>query len=58
MGFIDAGKATGGRYALEDDLLTSFGAGVRLQTPIGPIRLDIGRGNDGIRTHFAIGPTF
>jgi outer membrane protein insertion porin family len=58
VGFVDLGKATGGRYALEDDLLTSFGAGVRLQTPIGPIRLDIGRGNDGIRTHFAIGPTF
>ncbi len=58
VGFIDAGKATGGRFANEDKLLTSFGAGVRLQTPIGPIRLDIGRGNDGIRTHFAIGPTF
>lgn len=38
--------------------LFSFGAGVRLQTPIGPIRLDVGKGSRGIKTHFAIGPTF
>lgn len=58
VGFVDVGKATGGRFATADEMLVGFGGGIRLQTPIGPIRLDIGRGNNGIRTHFAIGPTF
>jgi outer membrane protein insertion porin family len=58
VGFIDAGKAAGGRFATADQLLYSVGLGVRLQTPIGPVRFDVGRGRDGIRTHFAIGPTF
>ena len=30
--------------------------GLLVQTPIGPIRLDVGRGNQGIRTHFSVGP--
>src|SRR5690606_12672609 len=40
------------------DPLFSVGVGIRLQTPIGPIRLDLGKGSDGIKTHFGIGPTF
>ncbi|MDF2439938.1 MAG: outer membrane protein insertion porin family, partial [Abditibacteriota bacterium] len=58
VGFLDVGKATGGRFATADEMLVGFGGGIRLQTPIGPIRLDIGHGRDGVRTHFAIGPTF
>ncbi len=34
------------------------GAGIRLVTPIGPIRLDIGFGSEGSRTHFSIGHQF
>jgi outer membrane protein insertion porin family len=58
VGFVDAGKAAGGRFATEDKLLYSVGVGVRLTTPLGPIRLDVGNGRDGVRTHFAIGASF
>ena len=58
VAFIDAGRASGGRFANDDSVLYSIGGGVRLQTPIGPIRFDVGFGRDGARTHFAIGPTF
>jgi outer membrane protein insertion porin family len=34
------------------------GIGIRVVTPIGPLRLDYGRGNEGGRTHFAIGHSF
>ena len=33
------------------------GIGVRLKTPVGPVRLDLGRG-ETLRTHFAIGQSF
>ena len=58
--FADSGTAYGGRFSTGNDidLLTSFGVGVRLVTPIGPIRLDYGIGRDGGRTHFGIGSTF
>lgn len=58
VGFIDAGKAAGGRFATSDETLFSIGAGIRLQSPLGPIRLDVGRGRDGIKTHFGIGASF
>lgn len=59
VGFIDAGTASGGQFSSTNSgVLFSVGAGVRVQTPIGPLRLDIGRGRDGIRTHFGLGPTF
>ncbi len=58
--FADSGTAYGGRFSTGNgiDLLTSVGVGVRLVTPIGPIRLDYGIGRDGGRTHFGIGSTF
>ncbi len=59
--FADAGAAFGGNFsnnANSSNLLTSIGAGLRLVTPIGPIRLDLGFGKNGPQTHFAIGPTF
>ncbi|HEX8550213.1 MAG TPA: BamA/TamA family outer membrane protein [Abditibacteriaceae bacterium] len=59
VGFIDAGSASGGQFSSSNQsTLFSFGAGVRVQTPIGPIRLDVGKGREGVRTHFGIGPTF
>ena len=44
--FADSGTAYGGRFSTGNDinLLTSVGVGVRLVTPIGPIRLDYGIG--------------
>lgn len=64
VGFTDAGSSYGGSFSSSPSLraLFSVGLGLRLQTPIGPIRLDVGKGlgssGQGIRTHFAIGPTF
>ncbi len=36
----------------------SVGLGIRVRTPLGPIRLDYGIGNEGGRTHFSIGNVF
>jgi outer membrane protein insertion porin family len=61
VGFADAGKAYGGRFSSDsgtNDILYSVGAGVRVRTPIGPVRLDVARGKDGVKTHFGIGSTF
>ena len=58
--FSDAGAAFGGNFTNSSsaNLLYGVGFGVRLQTPIGPVRLDYGFGKNGGQTHFAIGPTF
>ena len=58
--FADSGTAYGGRFSSGNgiNLLSSVGVGVRLVTPIGPIRLDYGIGRDGGKTHFGIGSTF
>lgn len=58
--FADTGSAYGGAFSSGEkiDLLSSIGIGVRLVSPIGPIRLDYGFGRDGGRTHFGIGSTF
>jgi outer membrane protein insertion porin family len=60
VGFVDTGTAFGGRFRSSDsaDFLFGYGIGARIQSPIGPIRLDLGKGDGGFRTHFAIGPTF
>ncbi len=36
----------------------SVGVGVQIQTPVGPIRLDLGHGSQGNRVHFSVGGTF
>ena len=36
----------------------SIGVGVRVATPVGPIRLDFGLGSEGTRTHFSFGHAF
>ena len=41
-----------------DDIHGSIGIGMSLVTPLGPIRLDYGRGDDGGRVHFSVGGTF
>ena len=38
--------------------LTFLGIGLGLNTPIGPLRLDYGRGSQGGRVHFRVGGTF
>jgi outer membrane protein insertion porin family len=66
--FIDAGDAWGGPYqgvsfngfSQHESLSPSvgFGLGLRVVTPIGPIRIDEGFGSEGARTHFSIGHQF
>ncbi len=41
-----------------DEVKGSVGIGMSLTTPLGPIRLDYGRGDDGGRVHFSVGGTF
>jgi outer membrane protein insertion porin family len=58
VAFTDIGKAwTGEGYKL-NDLEASVGVGIRVTTPIGPIRLDYAQGSQGGRTHFSFGGQF
>ena len=41
-----------------DEFHGSAGFGVSLNTPLGPLRLDYGRGSQGGRLHFSVGGTF
>jgi outer membrane protein insertion porin family len=71
--FVDVGDAWNSRSAFQFDdpaLQTRFrqhsdfspqasaGVGLRVTTPIGPIRLDYGFGSEGSRLHFSIGHSF
>lgn len=55
--FTDFGDAWTGSYS-EMDMHYSVGVGLSMDTPLGPIRLDYGRGEDGGRTHFSFGGSF
>jgi outer membrane protein insertion porin family len=58
VGFVDVGDAWGG-IGTTKDMKLSKGVGLRLTTPIGPFRLDYGKGEDrGGRFHFGIGNQF
>jgi outer membrane protein insertion porin family len=62
--FADAGDAWGGEIASDlhgDEAFTvhaGYGVGVRVKTPIGPLRLDLGFGEDGAETHFGVSHMF
>lgn len=66
--FMDAGDAWGGPYQgvsfngfvqhTDPSPSVGFGLGLRVVTPIGPIRIDEGFGSEGARTHFSIGHQF
>jgi outer membrane protein insertion porin family len=56
VGFVDAGNADESIHL--DDIKASVGVGVRVTTPIGPIRLDYGVGEEGGKFHFSIGSSF
>jgi outer membrane protein insertion porin family len=65
--FTDVGDAWGGNF--ENVNISGFqqsgflprvgvGLGIRVKTPLGPIRLDEGFGSEGAQTHFSIGNVF
>jgi len=64
--FVDLGDAWGGDIADDPFVLgdTSFeahlgyGAGIRVRTPIGPLRLDLGFSEEGTETHFGLSHMF
>lgn len=55
--FTDWGAAWESGF-VPDESKGSVGIGLQLETPVGPIRLDYGRGSDGGRVHFSIGGVF
>lgn len=63
--FADIGDAWGGyptvnQFSQHNGFKPSigFGIGVRVRTPLGPLRIDYGIGKDGGRTHFSVGQVF
>ncbi len=70
VGFVDVGDAFGGKFptivpgfdvpAEDQDFNMHVGAGggIRAETPLGPLRLDFGFGEDGSQVHFGFGHTF
>ncbi len=58
VAFTDVGKAWQGEGYKLKDLEASVGVGIRVSTPIGPIRLDYAQGGQGGRTHFSFGGQF
>ena len=58
VAFTDVGKAWKGEGYKLNDLEASVGVGIRVSTPIGPIRLDYAKGGQGAKTHFSFGGQF
>lgn len=56
--FTDVGKAWQGEGYKLDDLEASIGVGLRVTTPIGPIRLDYAKGKQDSKFHFSFGGQF
>ncbi len=58
--FFDAGRAwiRGEKIGGFSDLASAVGVGLRVNTPVGPIRFDLGFGARGSRTHFSFGQPF
>lgn len=55
--FTDFGDAWTGDYN-DFSIHSSVGVGLMLNTPLGPMRLDYGHGENGGRTHFTFGGAF
>ena len=55
--FTDCGGAWDNGF-VPKNVNGSVGVGVSLNTPLGPLRLDYGRGKQGGRVHFSVGGSF
>lgn len=57
--FTDCGSAwNSGLLPDSGEIFASYGVGVSLTTPLGPLRLDWGKGKYGGRVHFSVGGSF
>jgi len=57
--FTDVGRAWDEDESFNlGDMKASVGVGIRVTTPIGPIRIDYAQGSQGGRTHFSFGGQF
>jgi len=61
--FTDVGDAWSGSFAeqfgdKDFKAHVGYGVGIRVVTPIGPLRLDYGIGSEGAETHFSVGHVF
>jgi outer membrane translocation and assembly module TamA len=58
--FVDAGKVASERRDLDlDDLKTAYGIGIRFHGPtFTPLRIDVARGDEGVRVHVTGGIAF
>ena len=57
--FVDTGNAWDRSERMRlNDLHTGYGIGVRLDTPIGVLRIDYGIGEEGGQAYFSLGQTF
>lgn len=56
--FGDIGNAWDGEGYKLTDLKAGVGVGVRVTTPIGPIKLDYAKGSQGTKAHFSFGGQF
>lgn len=55
--FTDFGGAWASGWSPQSTY-SSFGFGLGIQTPVGPIRVDLAHGKQGNRVHFSVGGTF
>lgn len=56
--FTDIGNAWKSKGYTLNDLKSSVGVGIRMSTPLGPVRIDYAKGEEGGRTHFSFGGQF
>ena len=58
--FTDWGATWGTNWLPDDfnDFHASIGVGLMVETPVGPIRIDVGHGSQGNRVHFNVGASF
>jgi len=58
--YLDAGNQFGEDLTQHTEFKANvgYGFGIRVRTPIGPIRLDYGFGSEGSRAHFSLGHAF
>jgi len=61
--FADAGDAWGGEFAQQFGdtsfkIHVGYGLGIRVQSPLGPLRLDYGIGSEGGQVHFGLSQMF